>query len=89
MTDLKKQKVSITDASPLGNDLLVGAEAIALELNWRRKDGAPHKRRVYHLAEKGGFPIHNVPGLGLCARKSALRLFFERLNDLAPLVGDD
>lgn len=73
----------------IGDDLLIGAEAIAQELNWLRDDGTPHKRRVYHLAEKGGFPIHNVPGLGLCARKSALQQFFERLNGLAPTSDAD
>lgn len=62
--------------SSLGDDLLVGAEAIAQELGWKKPDGSWHKRRVYHLAAEQKLPIHKVPGLGLCARRSALREFF-------------
>ena len=59
----------------LGDDLLVGAEAIAQELGFSR-------RRVYHLADQdNGFPIHRVKGLGLTARKSALRAWFAGLDD--------
>ncbi len=64
----------------LGDDLLVGAEAIAAELNWRKPDGTINRRRVYHLAEQGTLPIHNVKGLGLTARKSALQAYFEKLD---------
>lgn len=63
----------------IGDDLLIGADAIAKELGWFRKDGTPHRRRVYHAAEKG-LPIKRVPGLGLCARKAALRDFFDKLG---------
>lgn len=66
----------------LGDDLLVGAEAIAAELNWLKPDGTPHRRRVYHLASQKKLPILNVPGLGLCARKSALRQFFESIENV-------
>ncbi len=57
----------------LGDDLLIGADAIAWELGFSR-------RRVYHLAEQGDLPIHRVKGLGLTARKSALREYFEALD---------
>lgn len=67
----------------IGDDLLIGADAIAVELNWVKPDGSPHRRRVYHLAGQEGFPIHNVPGLGLVARKTALRAYFEKLDQLA------
>ncbi len=59
--------------SNLGDDLLVGADAIAWELGFSR-------RRVYHLADQGDLPIHRVKGLGICARKSALREYFEALD---------
>ena len=57
----------------LGDDLLIGADAIAWELGFSR-------RRVYHLAEQGDLPIHRVKGLGICARKSALVDFFNVLD---------
>lgn len=57
----------------LAEDLLEGADAIAAFLGWT-------PRRVYHVAEKGGLPIHKLPGIGLIARKSTLRVVFERLD---------
>jgi hypothetical protein len=68
------------DAARLGDDLLIGADAIARELGWKTADGKWHRRRVYHVAEHGKLPIHKVDGLGLCARKSALRSFFMGLD---------
>jgi hypothetical protein len=65
----------------LANDLLIGAEAIARELNWKTPQGRWNRRRVYHLAEQGQLPIHHLKGLGLCARRSALRAFFEQLDE--------
>jgi hypothetical protein len=64
----------------LGNDLIVGAEEIAAWLNSSGK-GKWTRRRVYHLAEKGEIPLHKVKGLGICARKSALLAYFERLDE--------
>lgn len=64
----------------LGDDLLVGAEAIARELNWKTQNGKWNRRRVYYLAELRHFPIHRIKGLGICARRSALKEFFERLD---------
>lgn len=57
----------------LADDLLEGADAIAAYLGWT-------PRRVYHVAEKRGLPIHKVTGIGLVARKSALRATFEQLD---------
>lgn len=65
----------------LGDDLLVGAEAIARELKWTTPRGGWNTRRVYYLAEQGNVPIHNVRGLGLCARKSSLAKYFEKLDE--------
>lgn len=64
----------------LGDDLLVGAEAIARELNWKTQDGKWNRRRIYHLAEQEQVPIYRVKGLGICARRSALRAFFQALD---------
>lgn len=64
----------------LGDDLLIGAEAIAEELDWKTADGRWNRRRVYHLAEHGEAPIHRVKGIGICARRSALRAYFEKLD---------
>lgn len=72
----------------LGDDLLIGAEAIARELKWKTADGRWNRRRVYHLAEKSALPIHSVPGLGLCARKSSLKAYFEALDRNALVQGE-
>jgi len=70
------------ETSRLGDDLLTGADAIAEELGFSR-------RRIYHLVERNsGIPIHRVKGLGLCARKSSLRAWFERLDDDASRQGE-
>jgi hypothetical protein len=68
------------DDNELGDDLLIGAEAIAKELNWRTTDGRWNRRRVYHLADKRRMPIHRIKGLGVCARRSTLKAFFEQLD---------
>ncbi len=68
------------DDKALGDDLLIGAEAIAREMNWKTPNGKWNRRRVYHLAEKGNLPIHHVEGLGICSRKSALARFFDVLD---------
>ena len=64
----------------LGDDLLVGAEAIAQELNWKTQDGRWNRRRIYHLAGQSNMPIYRLKGLGICARRSALRAFFDHLD---------
>jgi len=75
-----KHRHSDAGETTLGDDLLVGAEAIARELNWKTQDGKWNRRRVYHLAELGNMPIHRVKGLGICARRSALFAFFQSLD---------
>jgi len=77
------QAISAIDDSngELAQDLLLGAVAIAKELNWRGPSGQWHVRRVYNLKSKGTLPIHNVPGLGICARRSSLRNFFSALDE--------
>jgi hypothetical protein len=67
--------------SELAQDLLLGAVAIAKELNWRGPKGQWNVRRVYHVKSKGTMPIHHVRGLGICARRSSLRIFFSALDD--------
>lgn len=64
----------------LGDDLITGAEQIARALHWKTKDGRWNRRRVYHLVSKGDVPIYRVRGLGICARKSALRRYFNILD---------
>jgi hypothetical protein len=64
----------------LGDDLLIGAEAIARELKWKSPNGKWNRRRVYYLAEQGHFPIHRVKGLGICARRSSLIRYFDSLD---------
>jgi len=68
------------DNIKLGDDLITGAEQIARELQWKMKDGRWNRRRVYHLAAQGEVPIYRVKGLGICARKSALRHYFNILD---------
>ena len=78
-----QNEVSPTEGggSELAEDLLLGAVAIAKELNWRGPKGQWNVRRVYNLYSKGSLPIHHVPGLGICARRSSLRSFFSALDD--------
>lgn len=80
MTMMNDELLRSSDENNLGDDLLVGAEAIAKELNWKTREGRWNRRRVYHLAEQGVVPIHRVKGLGICARRSALRAFFMALD---------
>lgn len=74
------------DSEPdeLGKDLLIGAKAIGAELGWS-------ERKVYHMSEEPSFPIHTVKGIGVCARKSTLREFFDQLDAqcLNPVEGQD
>lgn len=72
------EKTSEMDS--LRDDLLIGADAIARELNWLTPSGDLNRRRVYHVAQHGDLPIHHVKGLGVCARRSAIRNFFEKLD---------
>jgi|GEM_PF-3979517 len=64
----------------LAEDLLEGANAIAVFLGWT-------PRQVYNACEKGCLPIHKVPGIGITARKSALLAFFDHLD--APYIDMD
>lgn len=64
----------------LGDDLITGAEQIARELQWKMKDGRWNRRRVYYFASQGEAPIYRVKGLGICARKSALKRYFNTLD---------
>ena len=73
--------------SDLGSDVLIGAREIAEVMNWRSRNGNGwDTRRVYHLADTGSFPIHRVKGLGICARRSSLKAFFEKLDQ--EVLGD-
>lgn len=65
----------------LAADLLIGAEAIAKALNWKTTTGGWNRRRVYHLAEKGKWPFHKVPGLGIVCRKTTLDSYFQSLDE--------
>lgn len=65
----------------LAADLLIGAEAIAKALNWKTTTGGWNRRRVYHLAEKGKWPFHKVPGLGIVCRKTTLDSYFQTLDE--------
>ena len=65
----------------LAVDLLVGAVAIAKEMNWRDARGQWNVRRVYYLRAKATLPIHHVQGLGICAQRSSLRKFFSALDE--------
>jgi hypothetical protein len=75
--------ISAIDGSngELAQDLLIGAVAIAKELNWRGPTGGWDVRRVYNLRYRGALPIHRVRGLGICARRSSLRKFFSALDE--------
>lgn len=56
------------ESTPVANDLLEGAEAIAAELGWSR-------RRVYYAVEQGsGWPIWREGGV-ITSTRSALRSY--------------
>src|SRR5215468_1134799 len=84
-----QQAVGATDSNgrELAEDLLLGAVAVAKALNWKGPSGQWNVRRVYHLKSAGALPIHNVPGLGICARRSSLRKFFSALDDRVKIHG--
>ena len=86
-----QQAVGATDSngSELAEDLLLGAVAVAKALNWKGPNGRWNVRRVYHLKSAGALPIHNVPGLGICARRSSLRKFFSALDDRVKIPRTD
>lgn len=56
----------------LATDLLTGAAEIAIFLF----GDAKHKRRVYHLVEKGGLPVVRLGNI-ITARRSTLRRFWD------------
>ena len=77
--------------TPLGTDILAGAEAIAVELGYLAEGMSPDERRkacrrVYYLAEKGSWPIWHEPGIGLMSTKSALRKYL--IERVRAAVGD-
>ena len=79
--DTQSMEHDVDDDFSLGDDLITGAEQIARELQWKMKDGRWNRRRVYHLAARGEVPIYRVKGLGICDRKSALRRYFNILDE--------
>ena len=87
----EQQAVGATESngSDLAEDLLLGAVAVAKELNWKGPNGQWNVRRVYHLKSAGALPIHNVPGLGICARRSSLHKFFSALDDRVKIPRTD
>src|SRR5262245_1899372 len=87
----EQQAISAIDGSTaeLAEDLILGAVAVAKELNWKGRGGQWNVRRVYHLKSIGALPIHNVPGLGICARRSSLRKFFSELDDRVKVQPSD
>ena len=60
------------NSEDLAADLLTGAEEIAVFLF----GSAKHKRRVYHLVEKGGLPVVRLGSI-ITARRSTLRRFWD------------
>jgi hypothetical protein len=60
--------------SPLGDDLLIGAESIA---EYLFGDAKKYRARVYHMAGTGVLPTFKF-GAMLCARRSTLRRHIEQ-----------
>lgn len=67
----------VDDAPPLKDDLIYGVEALRAELHLR------NTKQVYHLRERSNVPIFMMEGVGLCARRSALRLWVRRKEEEA------
>lgn len=63
------------ESTPLSDDLLTGARAIADYLGWK-------PRRVYYAAELGSLPIGRVGSI-LIARKTELRLALSGASKVA------
>jgi hypothetical protein len=89
MEGLEAVNVTENGGRELAVDLLVGAVAIAKEMNWRDGRGEWNVRRVYHLRAKGTLPIHHVRGLGICAQRSSLRKFFSALDEPMKILRAD
>jgi hypothetical protein len=60
--------VPASDSTPLREDVLIGAQAIADELG-------VDLRRLYHMLEKGSLPARKAGGIWVASR-SKLRAFF-------------
>ncbi len=65
---------------PLAQDLLSGAEAIALFMFGEASEA--NKRKVYHAAQKLGLPTFRIGGT-LCARRSTILAWIERQESAA------
>ncbi|PJI56034.1 hypothetical protein CTI14_00405 [Methylobacterium radiotolerans] len=65
---------------PLAQDLLSGAEAIALFMFGEASEA--NKRKVYHAAQKLGLPTFRI-GATLCARRSTILAWIERQESAA------
>lgn len=57
------------------SDMLVGARAIAK--HWFGNDDDKHRRKIYHLVEKGRFPHFTMGSSTIHCRRSVLRAFVE------------
>jgi hypothetical protein len=77
-TSIKGAPMGEDHNTPLADDILEGADRIALFLFGDPKQ----RRRVYWLAEKQSLPVFRL-GQSLCARKSTLRQFIERQEGAA------
>ncbi len=72
------------NATPLGLDLIFGADALAFELGMT-------KRQIYHAAAVGHLPTFKI-GSTVCARRSTLVAWIERQEALAGIptvIGSD
>lgn len=65
---------------PLAQDLMSGAEAIALFMFGEASEA--NKRKVYHAAQKLGLPTFRIGGT-LCARRSTILTWIERQESAA------
>jgi hypothetical protein len=76
LTTPKAAKLSsVADVVDLKGDLIYGVAAIQAELQ------LPTPKHVYRLREKTDAPIFIMPGMGIAARKSALRAWQKRIED--------
>jgi hypothetical protein len=67
MTELQTRASPATPEPCLADDLLRGAEALAVFLYKDKRQ----RRKVYHLAETSNFPLFRLGGM-LCGRKSKI-----------------
>lgn len=70
--------IASIDADDLAADMLHGIDEIAKALGLDRLGPERARRAIYEMRRRGRVPIFHLDGVGLAARRSALRAYIQR-----------